>query len=101
MITYALLNKDKICIGTLETNNEINNEMYVATESSENIIGKKYVNGSWVEYVPESIMDVPTEQELVYAEILLNQATQDTKLAAIDETMAEVLLNTVGGALNV
>lgn len=53
------------------------------------------------EYVPEPIVEVPTEQELINAGILLNQATQDTRLTAIDETLAVILLNSTGGDLNV
>lgn len=50
------------------------------------------------------IIDVVTEiseQEVVNTEILLNQVTQDARLTEIDETLAVILLNSTGGALNV
>lgn len=49
---------------------------------------------------PEPI-PVPTTQELVNAEILLNQVTQEARLTAIDEALAVILLNSTGGVLNV
>lgn len=48
--------------------------------------------------IPEPITE-PTEQELINAEILLNQAAQDAKLAAIDETLSVILINNVGGVV--
>lgn len=45
---------------------------------------------------PEPIPQ-PTEQDLLNAQILLNQAEQDAKLKEIDETLALLLLNQEGG----
>ena len=39
----------------------------------------------------------PTEQDLINAQILLNQAEQDAKLKEIDEALALILLNQEGG----
>lgn len=43
----------------------------------------------------------PTDQDLINAQILLNQAEQDAKLQEIDETLALILLNQEGGIQNV
>jgi hypothetical protein len=43
----------------------------------------------------------PTDQDLINAQILLNQAEQDVKLKEIDETLALLLLNQEGGIENV
>lgn len=61
---------------------------------------KKYINGEWVDYVPE-VVDEPTDQELINAEILLNQADILSNQAFMDEVLAEILLSQTGGSENV
>jgi len=46
---------------------------------------------------PEPIEPEPTEQEIVNAELLLGQAQFLESQAAIEETVAMILLETVGG----
>lgn len=59
---------------------------------------KKYINGEWVEFTPatrEESEEEISEQELVNAEILLNQAEILSNQSAADEVLAEILLNQV------
>lgn len=60
-------------------------------------LGMMYVNGEWLQQPkqPEPIYE-PTEQELIQAEILLNQADILAKQAEQDEVLAEILLNQMG-----
>ena len=102
MFRYAQINENGIVICDSYLSGKVITDHMVEIAEDFVLTNKKYVDGTWVEYTPEPIVEVPTEQELVNAEILLNQVTQDTRLAAIDETLAVVLLNsTGGGALNV
>lgn len=64
------------------------------------LTNKKYVNGEWQQYIPpepEPVEEEPTEQELINAEILLNQAEILSNQSATDEVLAEILLNQMGG----
>lgn len=62
------------------------------------LTNKKYVNGEWVTCEPEPEPEPePTEQEIINAGILLNQATILSNQNATDEVLAEILLNQVGG----
>ena len=61
------------------------------------LTNKKYVDGEWVEYEPEPQPEPePTEEEIMQAEMLLNQmqiiATQQEQ----DEVLAEILINQMG-----
>lgn len=61
---------------------------------------KKYINGEWVEFTPAKAEESEeeeeiSEQELVNAEILLNQAEILSNQSAADEVLAEILLNQV------
>jgi hypothetical protein len=40
--------------------------------------------------------EVPTEQDLINAELILNQAQTTDKLNAMDEVLATILLETIG-----
>ena len=60
------------------------------------LTNKKYVDGEWVEYEPEPIPEPepePTEQEIMQAEILLNQMEIISTQQEQDEVLAEILLN--------
>lgn len=56
---------------------------------------KKYIDGEWVEFTPEPSEpeEEISEQDIVNAEILLNQATMLSKQEDMDAVLAEVLLN--------
>ena len=101
MYRYAQINENGIVICDSYLSGEVTADHMIAISEDFSLTNKKYVDGKWVEYTPVPIVEVPTEQELVNAEILLNQVMQDTKLSAIDETLAVILLNSTGGALNV
>lgn len=47
--------------------------------------------------ISEDVEPDPTEQELINAEILLNQAEILNNQNATDEVLAEILLNQIGG----
>lgn len=71
-----------------------------------NFGGKEYnvdANGCFSvdEEILGAVIESSTEQDLINAEILLNQAMQDTRLTAIDEALAVILLNLTGGDLSV
>ena len=58
------------------------------------LTNKKYVNGEWVEYEPEPIPEPePTEQDIMQAEMLLNQMEIISTQQEQDEVLAEILLN--------
>lgn len=101
MFRYAQVNENGIVVSDSYLSGEVTAENMIAVAEDFDLTNKKYVDSDWVEYTPEPIAETPTEQELINAEILLNQATQDTRLTAIDETLAVILLNSTGGALNV
>lgn len=62
---------------------------------------KRYVNGEWITFTPkpsepqEEPEEEVSEQDLVNAEILLNQAEILSNQNATDEVLAEILLNQV------
>jgi|GEM_PF-2719986 hypothetical protein len=101
MFRYAQINESGIVVSDSFLSSEVTADNMIAIAQDFKLINKKYVNGEWLAYAPEPIVEVPTTQELVNAEILLNQVTQDARLTAIDETLAVILLNSTGGVLNV
>ncbi|MGE4215252.1 MAG: flagellar basal-body rod protein [Anaerotignaceae bacterium] len=101
MFRYAQIDENGIVVSDSRLSGEVIANNMIAIAENFDVANKKYVNGEWVEYTPEPIVEVPTEQELVNAEMLLNQVTQDARLNAIDETLAVVLLNSTGGDLSV
>ena len=61
------------------------------------LTNKKYVDGEWVEYTPEPIPEPePTEQEIMQAEMLLNQMQIISTQQEQDEVLAEILINQMG-----
>lgn len=58
---------------------------------------KRYVNGEWITFTPKPSepQEEVSEQDLVNAEILLNQAEILSNQNATDEVLAEILLNQV------
>ena len=61
------------------------------------LTNKKYINGEWVEYTPEPVIEEPSEQDTINAELLLNQAQIISSQGSMDEVLAEILLNQIGG----
>lgn len=101
MHRYAQINEKGIVVCDSYLSGEVTADNMISIAEDFVLTSKKYFNGEWVEYTPEPIVEVPTEHELINAEILLNQVTQESRLTAIDETLAVILLNSTGGDLNV
>ena len=76
---------------------------YIKLEDNQSpfeFLGKKLVAGEWIEVVIPIVTEpipVPTEEEIVQAELLLNQLLMQEQLNSIDEVNAQILLNTMGG----
>lgn len=99
MYCYAQLSEENICVGVSQLSGEVIADNMIPLEFYDSsLIGKRYQNGLWedipVEEMPEP---EPTEQELITAEVLLGQAEILTNQEKIDKTLAEILLNQVGG----
>lgn len=94
---YAEINSENICFNVVDTGVEITNDNLIPIEGYNTaLLGKKRNGNFWEDVV---VVETPTEQELVNAEILLNQVTQDARLTAMDETLAVILLNSAGGVI--
>ena len=99
MYIYAQLNQDNICVGLSQLSGEVKADNMVLLEDYDiSIAGKKYEDEIWVEVPPEPMpIPEPTEEEIVQAELLLNQLLMQEQLNSIDEINAQILLNTMGG----
>ena len=98
MYIYAQLNQDNICVGLSQLSGEVKADNMVLLEDYDiSIAGKKYEDGIWVEIPVEPVIEEPTEQETIQAELLLNQLLMQEQLNSIDEANAQILLNTMGG----
>ena len=104
---YAQLNENSICISVTQLSGEVTADNLIQIETyNMSLLGKKYNNGEWEDIqkepepeeptIPEPIPQ-PTEQDLLNAEILLNQTEQSAKLKQIDEAIAVLLMNQTGG----
>ena len=99
---YAQLNENNICVGVSQLSGEVKAENMIEIEAYDALLlGKKYDSGAWVEIPQEEPEPQPTEQDLLNAQILLNDAEHDAKLKEIDEALALILLNQEGGIQNV
>jgi len=93
---YAQLDMNNICVGISQLSGEVQAENMLQIEYYDTtLIGKKYENGVWVE-VPILPTPIPTE-EIIQAEMLLNQVLMQEQLNTIDGVNAQILLNTIGG----
>lgn len=97
---YAEINENNICYSLLDTPTTIEAENMIEVESYDmSLIGKKYTDGNWIKYVPESNETENNENdtefsetERIQAEMLLNQERIITKQNEHDEILAELLL---------
>ena len=90
---YAQINEENICVGVSQLSGKVDSPLLIPiAEFDSSVIGKKYVNGAWEEVEQTEITPEPTEQELIQAEILLNQAEIISKQKEHDEILAELLL---------
>lgn len=98
---YAQIDlKTGVVISDSHLSGEVKAENMIPLSDDFDLSNKKYINGEWVDYVPE-VVDEPTDQELINAEILLNQADILSNQAFMDEVLAEILLSQTGGSENV
>ena len=103
MSYYAQLNENNICIGVSNLSGTVDVPSLIPLpEFDISLMGKKYSNGLWEEVESEPVPEPePTEQELIQAEILLNQAEIIAKQNEHDEVLAEILLGQQEVAANV
>ena len=90
---YAQINEENICVGVSQLSGKVDSSLLIPiAEFDSSVIVKKYVNGAWEEVEQPEITPEPAEQELIQAEILLNQAEIISKQKEHDEILAELLL---------
>lgn len=93
---YAQLDNNNVCIGISQLSGEVQMENMLQIKSYDvTILGKKYEDGKWIEVFKPPVE--PTEEELIIAQNLINQATIKEQLNAIDETNSQILLRLSGG----
>lgn len=93
---YAQLDSNNICIGISQLSGEIQKDNMLQIESYDvTILGKKYENGKWIE-LPKSPVE-PTEEELIIAQRIMDNAKLKEQLNAIEITNAQILLKLAGG----
>lgn len=98
MFYYAQIDENNICIGVSQLSGEVNVPNMISVDSLDGrLMGKRYHNGGW-EDIPqaEPAEPEPTDQEIIQAEMLLNQHQIICKQTEIDMTLAELLLNQQG-----
>lgn len=99
---YAQLNEENICIGISQLSGKVAAENMIELASYDtSILGKKYVDGKWEDVEHPEEEAEPTEQEIIQAEMLLNQAGIIAKQNEHDEVLAELLLGQQEVAKNV
>lgn len=93
---YAQLDNNNICIGISQLSGEVQSENMLQIEHYDTtLLGKKYENGKWIE-LPKPPVEL-TEEELIIAQTLINQASIKEQLNTIDETNSQILLKITGG----
>lgn len=99
---YAQLNEENICIGISQLSGKVAAENMIELASYDtSILGKKYVVGKWEDVEHPEEEAEPNEQEIIQAEMLLNQAEIIAKQKEHDEVLAELLLGQQEVAKNV
>ena len=102
MYCYAQLNEENICIGISQLSGKVAAKNMIELASYDTgILGKKYVDGKWEDVEHPEEEAEPTEQEIIQAEMLLNQAEIIAKQNEHDEVLAELLLGQQEVAANV
>lgn len=90
---YAQLNEENICIGISQLSGKVAAENMIELASYDtSILGKKYVDGKWEDVEHPEEEAEPTDEEIIQAEMLLNQAGIIAKQNEHDEVLAELLL---------
>lgn len=90
---YAQLNEENICIGISQLSGKVAAENMIELASYDTgILGKKYVDGKWEDVEHQEEEAEPIDEEIIQAEMLLNQAEIIAKQNEHDEVLAELLL---------
>ena len=100
MIRYAQIDiKTGLVISDSYLSGEVEAENMIQIEESFDLTNKRYIDGNWIEYVPESNETENnnneteiSDAELIQAEMLLNQERIIAKQNEHDEILAELLL---------
>lgn len=100
MIRYAQIDIETgIVISDSYLSGEVEAENMIQIEESFDLTNKRYIDGNWIEYVPESNETENnnneteiSDAELIQAEMLLNQESIIAKQKEHDEILAELLL---------
>ena len=106
MIRYAQIDiKTGLVISDSYLSGEVEAENMIQIEESFDLTNKRYIDGNWIEYVPESNETENnnneteiSDAELIQAEMLLNQESIIAKQKEHDEILAELLLGQQKGA---
>lgn len=100
MIRYAQIDsKTGLVISDSYLSGEVEAENMIQIEEGFDLTNKRYIDGNWVKYVPESNETENnnneteiSDAELIQAEMLLNQESIIAKQKEHDEILAELLL---------
>ena len=100
MIRYAQIDiKTGMVISDSYLSGEVEAENMIQVEEGFDLTNKRYIDGNWIEYVPESNETENnnneteiSDAELIQAEMLLNQESIIAKQKEHDEILAELLL---------
>lgn len=100
MIRYAQIDsKTGLVISDSYLSGEVEAENMIQIEEGFDLTNKRYIDGNWIEYVPESNETENnnneteiSDAELIQAEMLLNQESIIAKQKEHDEILAELLL---------
>lgn len=100
MIRYAQINLDTgMVVSDSYLSGEVEAENMIQIEEGFDLTNKRYIDGNWIEYVPESNETENnnneteiSDAELIQAEMLLNQESIIAKQKEHDEILAELLL---------
>ena len=95
MIRYAQIDT-KTGIVTVDSylSGEVEAENMIRIDEGFDLTNKRYIDGNWIEYVPEKTesKEETSDDEIIQAEMLLNQENIIAKQKEHDEILAELLL---------
>ena len=94
---YAEVNSDNVCFSVMDTATEMQGDRLIALESYDlSVLGKKYQDGVWQEVeVAAPPVEQPSEEEIIQAQLLLNQMDIINRQNEQDEVLAQLLLNSL------
>ena len=95
---YAQIDENGIVNGLSELSGEVNDPLMIPIEEIDiSLLGKKYEDGIFAEVEKEGpAMPLPTDEEIIQAEILLNQQEILINQREQDEALAAILLMVAG-----